>query len=152
MIAATPGVIGSLCFVDDHETARGHTLLPDEIEVKPLAYALDKTDVDTILGRTTGESSRMIGECAGIVTGLGSDVKHSFHVGDRVACWNTGSAFASRTRIKAPFVSKIPDLWPASMVAALPQNMSLAHYALCNTIQLSSGQTVLIHGAGGPLG
>ncbi|KFY27180.1 hypothetical protein V493_03667 [Pseudogymnoascus sp. VKM F-4281 (FW-2241)] len=149
LAAAVPGVINSLCFVDD-ETVKTTPLKPDEVEIKALAYGLDSVDVDIILGRSSDLTS--IGECAGIVTALGSDFKHTFQIGDRVCCWNSNVAFASHTRVKGSFVQKIPDSWSVAMAAALPQNVALAYYALHDCGQVSPGQTVLVHGAGGPLG
>lgn len=92
MTIATPGVVNSLCFIED-EAARD-PLQPDEVEIKALAFSLDVTDVDVILGR--GGDSTSIGECSGIVTAIGSDLMHSFQIGDRVCAWDTRVAFASR--------------------------------------------------------
>jgi hypothetical protein len=92
MTIATPGVVNSLCFIED-EAARD-PLQPDEVEIKALAFALEAADVDVILGR--GGDSTNIGECAGIVTAIGSDSTHAFQIGDRVCAWNTRVAFASR--------------------------------------------------------
>ena len=92
MTIATPGVASSLCFVED-EIARA-PLRPDEVEIKALAFGLDAADVDVILGRRGDSVS--IGECAGTITAVGSDLTHSFQIGERVCAWNTSVAFASR--------------------------------------------------------
>lgn len=92
MTIATPGVVGSLCFVQD-EVAKA-ALRPDEVEIKALAFSLDEVDVDVILGRSGDSVS--IGECAGIIAAVGSDLTNCFQIGDRVCAWNTKVAFASR--------------------------------------------------------
>ncbi|PKY00415.1 ketoacyl-synt-domain-containing protein [Aspergillus campestris IBT 28561] len=148
MTIATPGVVSSLCFVAD-EIARA-PLRPDEVEVKALAFGLDAADVDVILGRRGDSVS--IGECAGTITAVGSDLTHSFQIGERVCAWNTSVAFASRTRVKSAFVQKIPISWSFKLAAALPRNISLAYYCLRSCAQVESGQTVLVHNAGGALG
>lgn len=92
MTIATPGVVSSLCFAKD-EAAKA-SLRADEVEIKALAFALDAADVDVILGRSGNTAS--IGECAGIITAVGSDLAHSFQIGERVCAWNTNTAFATR--------------------------------------------------------
>ncbi|KAK3939714.1 Choline/Carnitine o-acyltransferase-domain-containing protein [Diplogelasinospora grovesii] len=112
-------------------------------------------DHDSLYGemRQNGRSgdATSIGECAGVITALGSDLAHSFQIGDRVCCWNTNVAFASQTRVKGSFVQRIPESWSVETGAALPQNVSLAYYGLRDCAQVESGQTVLVHGASGPL-
>ncbi|KAI0467618.1 hypothetical protein F4859DRAFT_525046 [Xylaria cf. heliscus] len=148
MATSTPGVTSSLSFIDDD--AVNSPLRSDEIETKPLAYTLDQDDVDALLGRN--EKSTNIGEYAGFITALGSDLAHSFQVGDRVCCWNTNTNFASRTRVKGHFVQKLPPTCSLKMGSVLPKNLSLAWYALRECAQVEPGQTVLLHDAGGPLG
>jgi NADPH:quinone reductase-like Zn-dependent oxidoreductase/aryl carrier-like protein len=148
MTVATPGVVSSLCFAED-EAAKA-SLRPDEVEIKALAFTLSAVDVDVILGRNSDSAS--VGECAGIITAVGSDLTHSFRIGERVCAWDTNVAFATCTRVKGSFVQKIPESWSFKLAAALPQNLSLAYHALRNCAQLESGQTVLINGAGGALG
>jgi NADPH:quinone reductase-like Zn-dependent oxidoreductase/aryl carrier-like protein len=126
------------------------SLRPDEVEIKALAFALDAAHVDVVLGRSGDSAST--GECAGIITAVGSDLTHSFRIGERVCAWNTSVPFATRTKVKTSFVHKIPESWPFKLAAALPQNMSLAYHALRNCAQVESGQTVLIKNAGGALG
>jgi len=92
MTIATPGVASTLCFVEDH--AAKASLQPDEVEIKALAFSLDVSDVDVILGKSGDVTS--IGECAGIVTAVGADLTHYFNIGERVCAWNTNVAFASR--------------------------------------------------------
>ena len=58
------------------------TLQPGEVEIKVLAFALGIADVDVILGRSGDSAS--IGECAGIITAVRSDLTHSFRIGERI--------------------------------------------------------------------
>lgn len=92
MAITTPGVASTLCFVEDN--AGKAPLQPDEVEIKALAFALDVSDVDVILGK--GGDTTSIGECAGIITAVGSDVTQDFHIGERVCAWNANIAFATR--------------------------------------------------------
>ncbi|KAF2450924.1 ketoacyl-synt-domain-containing protein [Karstenula rhodostoma CBS 690.94] len=148
MTATTPGVASSLCFVDDE--AAKTPLHPDDIEIKVLAFGLDEASVETVLGRSA--DAAVIGECAGIITAVGSDLTHSYRIGERVCAWNTNTAFATRTRVKGVFVQKMRESWSFAVAAALPQNMSLAYHALRNCARIGAGQTVLIHHAGDALG
>ncbi|KAF9885007.1 polyketide synthase [Aspergillus nanangensis] len=125
MTIATPGVVSSLCFVED-EAAKA-SLQPDDVEIKALAFALDEADVNVVLGRSGDSTS--IGECAGIITAVGSDLTSSFRIGERVCAWNTSVAFAT-----------------------LPQNTSIAYHGLIHGAHVESGQTLLINNAGGALG
>lgn len=148
MIIDTPEAIVSPSFVDDKSLKA--SLRPDEVEIKALAYAINETDVEMMLENRGNTTS--IGECAGVITALGSYLEHSFQIGDRVCGWNTNVAFASQTRVKGPFVQKIPDSWSAGMGAALSQNVSISYYGLSDCAQVESGQTVLVHGASSSLG
>ncbi|KAJ5773646.1 ketoacyl-synt-domain-containing protein [Penicillium paradoxum] len=149
MTIATPGVVSSLCFVEDQDSKAA--LRADEVEIKALAFALDAADIDMILGKSSNSTS--IGECAGIIAAVGSDLANSFQIGERVCAWNTSVPFATtRTRVKAPFVQRIPASWSFGAAAALPQNTSLAYHALHDCAQLEPGQTVLVNNAQGALG
>jgi acyl transferase domain-containing protein len=148
MTAQTPGLVSSICFKED-EVAKA-PLKSDEIEVKAYAFAADEADVDVVLGK--GGDSASIGECAGIITAVGSNMKDMFHIGERVCCWNTTTHFASHTRVNGSFVQKLPQSWPFQMAAAIPKDMSLALYALQEVAKLNPSQIVLIHGAGTSLG
>lgn len=92
MTITTPGIVSSLCFIEDE--AAKTSLRPDEVEIKALAFGLDVADANAVLGRS--DDSTAIGECAGLVTALGSDLTHCFQIGERVCAWNTSFPFASR--------------------------------------------------------
>ena len=99
-----------------------------------------------------GDRFSTIGECAGIITAIGTGVAHLFQIGDRVCCWNVNNTFSSQTRVKATFVQKIPSSWSTKISAIIPQNISLAYFGLSDCAQLTSGQTVLLHGVDGHFG
>ncbi|KAF2024966.1 ketoacyl-synt-domain-containing protein [Setomelanomma holmii] len=148
MTAQVPGMLSSICFTED-ETSKA-PLKPDEIEIKARAFAVDATDIDMVLKRSSDAYS--IGECAGVVTAVGADFKETIRIGERVCCWNTATPFASHTRVNGAFVQRMPKDWSFEAAAAIPKDMTLALYGLQHIAQLGSGQTVLINDAGGSLG
>lgn len=144
----TPGVLNTVFFVEDKDVRAGPK--PDEVEIKPLAFALELNDVDFIVGR--GGDNANLGECAGVITAVGSDLKNFTQIGERVCCWNMNNRVASRTHVKATFVHKVPNSWSFATSAVLPKNMTIAYYGVRELSQVIPGQILLVQGAGSPLG
>jgi len=87
-------------------------------------------------------------ECAGLITRIGANAKHNFHVGDPVLCWSPGS-LATHVCVDARYCIKLPDALPLDQAVTL----STAHAAmirglveLCN---LAKDESVLIHPVAG---
>jgi NADPH2:quinone reductase len=75
-----------------------------------------------------------------------------FRAGDRVAAMPIVGGFAATVAVDARMVFPLPDDLPFDKAAALPLNYLTVHFALRRRAQLSSGETVLVHGAAGGIG
>lgn len=91
-------------------------------------------------------------DAAGIITEIGSEVKHK-KVGDRVyVCGNQSGSYAQQLICDANQAHSLPDHTDFSAGAALGVPYSTAFYALNFRAQALPGETVLIHGASGAVG
>jgi NADPH:quinone reductase len=75
-----------------------------------------------------------------------------FRAGQRVAAMPTIGGFAETVAVDPRLVFPLPDQVPFDKAAALPLNYLTAHFALARRARLTSGETVLVHGAAGGLG
>jgi NADPH:quinone reductase-like Zn-dependent oxidoreductase len=90
-------------------------------------------------------------EVAGVVDAVGRGVtKH--RAGDRVLALTRFGGYADLVVAPADFVFAIPDGVDDAEAAAIPVNYLTAYLALYRLANLSAGETVLIHGAGGGVG
>ncbi|KAL5041185.1 hypothetical protein BDW71DRAFT_213267 [Aspergillus fruticulosus] len=143
----TPGLLDTLRFVEDE--APSQPLKPNEVEISVRAVGVNFMDLLTALGRIN--QVEIGGECAGIVTRVGSDTGTDLQPGDRVAavafdCFKTYARSDARTAIK------IPDNLAFTEAAALPVTYTTAHYALIVAGRLQKTDKVLIHAAAGGTG
>ncbi|KAI1760379.1 hypothetical protein GGR53DRAFT_509864 [Hypoxylon sp. FL1150] len=143
-----PGLLSSLTFVDD-VLGLGE-LGPDEVEVQPYAYGVNFKDVFVALGQMKATQT-MCGECAGVVTRVGSNFTSQYRVGERVAMIS-GTPYASLARTHGCLIHPIPESMPFSDATTIPVAFSTAFYGLVDCANLKPGQTVLIHAASGGLG
>jgi acyl transferase domain-containing protein/NADPH:quinone reductase-like Zn-dependent oxidoreductase len=143
-----PGLLDSLRWVDD-ETAL-LPLAPDEIRLELRAAGINFRDIMISLGQLEG-TSRMGGECAGVVTDVGSNMTKKFKVGDRVCSWGAG-AYASSARVHGPSAQHIPDDMSFETAASLPIVYTTVYYSLVYLARLQKGETILIHSAAGGVG
>jgi acyl transferase domain-containing protein/NADPH:quinone reductase-like Zn-dependent oxidoreductase/SAM-dependent methyltransferase/acyl carrier protein len=124
---------------------------PDQVVIDVKAAALNFRDVLKALALYPGEApdARIFGdEVGGIVTAVGSNVKH-VRPGDRVF----GLAvfgIATRTIARASDIRRIPDTLSFEEAATIPVVFMTSWHALKNVARLRKGERVLIHaGAGG---
>jgi NADPH2:quinone reductase len=91
-------------------------------------------------------------EVAGTVTRLGPDVT-GFSVGDEVfgGCPGMVGGWAEQALVTASFATRRPGSVPPEVAAVLPVAAGTAHDALRN-LDLPSGSTLLVNGAGGGVG
>ncbi|MFP5370104.1 MAG: NADPH:quinone oxidoreductase family protein [Actinomycetes bacterium] len=75
-----------------------------------------------------------------------------FRAGDRVAAMPITGGLAESVAVDRHLVFRLPDGLPFDKAAALPLNYLTAHLALTRRARLSSGESVLVHGAAGGLG
>lgn len=147
-----PGLLDSLAFGDDPCAVDNLGQLPPAvIEVTPRAYGLNFRDVMVAMGQL---KERVMGlECAGVVTGVGSEAAaQGYAVGDRVFCLLTGSSFASRAYVDWHVVMHMPTWISFEDAASFPLIFSTAYMGLVDVARLRRGQSVLIHAAAGGVG
>jgi NADPH2:quinone reductase len=90
-------------------------------------------------------------EVAGIVAAVGSEVD-IWHIGDRVCALVAGGGYAEEVVAPAAQVMPIPAGVSMVEAAALPEVACTVYSNLAMIAGLTSGQSVLIHGAGGGIG
>ncbi|MCJ1283208.1 polyketide synthase [Xylographa opegraphella] len=144
----TPGLVDSIHFVED--TLAQKPLGTHEIEIKVMACGVNFKDVIVALGRMDA-SIPMVGECAGVVVGVGSGFQDKYKIGDRVCGW-CGTPYASNARFHGYNTYLLPDYMSFSLGASIPVVFVTAYYGLIELANLKKGQTVLIHAAAGGVG
>ncbi|KAI9689893.1 MAG: Type I Iterative PKS [Bathelium mastoideum] len=144
----SPGLLDSLVFVEDEALLQ--PIGASEIEVEVKACGINFKDVFVALGQMKA-STKMAGECAGIVTSVGSDAQPQFQVGDRVCAWN-GTPYASRTRVRGVDAFAVPDSMTLTEAASVPVIFGTAFYSLVSIADLQRDQSILIHAASGGVG
>ena len=90
-------------------------------------------------------------EVAGVVDAVGPAVLR-IHEGDRVVALTRFGGYATQVVVPAAYVFPIPPSVSDADAAALPVNYLTASLALYRLANLTAGETVLIHGAGGGVG
>jgi synaptic vesicle membrane protein VAT-1 len=90
-------------------------------------------------------------EVAGRIDGIGRSVT-GFHDGDRVVALTRFGGYADVVTVPSAQVFHFPDALSDSEAAAVPVNYLTAAIALYRMAALTSGETVLIHNAGGGVG
>lgn len=123
---------------------------PGEVEIQVQAVGLNFKDVLNTLGMYPGDAGPLGGECAGVVSAVGSDVR-GLEVGDAVIALASG-AFASYVIAPADMVFPAPSNLTAEEAASLPIPFITAAFTLLHLANLSKGQSVLIHAAAGGVG
>ncbi|KAL9112783.1 MAG: hypothetical protein Q9227_003086 [Pyrenula ochraceoflavens] len=120
------------------------------VQIAPKAYGLNFRDVMVALGQL---DDTLVGhECAGIITGLGSNAEQSgLKVGDRVCALAKGR-FASSSLAPWSSVCKLPDDMPWEQGAHISIVYLTAYHSLVEIGRLRKGETVLIHAAAGGVG
>jgi len=90
-------------------------------------------------------------EVSGVVDAVGGGVT-THRVGDRVVALTRFGGYADRVVVPAGFAFPIPDGLDYTTAAAIPVNYLTALIALYRMANVTAGETVLIHGAGGGVG
>jgi len=123
-------------------------LQPHEVEIAIRAVGLNFRDVLVALDLYPGESGGLGGDCAGVITRIGAEVK-DFKVGDKVFGIALG-AFKSYAITTSKLVTLLPNFLSFAEGASLPVIMLTAYYALYQLAHIKAKDKVLIHtGAGG---
>ena len=90
-------------------------------------------------------------EVAGVVDAVGRGVT-TVHEGDRVMALTRFGGYAERVVVPAALAYRFPDRLSDAEAAAVPVTYLTSTIALYRMAALTSGETVLIHNAGGGLG
>ena len=144
---ASPGLLDSMVFVEDELAQRD--LEVDELEIEAKAFGINFKDVFIALGQMNNQ--QMTGECGGVVTRVGSDMRSRYNIGDRVCGWRA-TAYASYPRLKGTNVHHIPEDMSFETAASLPVVYLTAYYSLVEVARIGKGDKVLIHAASGGVG
>src|SRR4051812_12305581 len=90
-------------------------------------------------------------EVSGVVDAVGADVATP-RVGDRVVALTRFGGYSDRVVVPSIVAFQIPEGLDHVSAAAIPVNYLTALIALYRMANLTSGETILIHGAGGGVG
>jgi NADPH:quinone reductase-like Zn-dependent oxidoreductase len=90
-------------------------------------------------------------EVCGIVDQVGRGVTAP-RVGDRVVALTRFGGYADQVVVPAEFAFPVPPALDAAAAAAIPVNYLTALIALYRMANVTAGETVLVHGAGGGVG
>jgi NADPH:quinone reductase-like Zn-dependent oxidoreductase len=127
---------------------------PDEIRIAVRAAGVNFADVLARVGLYPDAPRPPVTvgyEVSGIVDAVGPDVTTP-RIGDRVVALTRFGGYSDRVVVPAIFAFRIPDGLDDVSAAAIPVNYLTALIALYRMANLTNGETVLIHGAGGGVG
>jgi NADPH:quinone reductase-like Zn-dependent oxidoreductase len=127
---------------------------PQDLRIRVRAAGVNFADVLARLGLypDAPKPPIVVGyEVAGIVDAVGSEITH-FHAGDRVLALTRFGGYADCVVVPARFVFSAPSSLTDAEAAAVPVNYLTAFIALYRMANVTAGETVLIHGAGGGVG
>jgi NADPH:quinone reductase-like Zn-dependent oxidoreductase/SAM-dependent methyltransferase len=147
LTVGTPGDLESLEFIEDssYDTPLG----PHEVEITAKAWGLNFRDVYVALGRL--DDGALGGDCAGIVTRVGSNCISGLQPGDRV-CMISPGCMRSYPRALESSVLKLPDNLSFEAAASIVAPGITAYYSLIDVARLRKGDKILIHSAAGSTG
>lgn len=91
-------------------------------------------------------------EAAGVVSEIGADAGGKFKVGDRVVIGLRNGAFAEEAVVQADRMMPLPESFSFAEGASFRVAATTAYHALADRAGLKSGETLLVHGAGGGVG
>ncbi|MFI4954538.1 MAG: SDR family NAD(P)-dependent oxidoreductase, partial [Gammaproteobacteria bacterium] len=122
----------------------------DEVILTPHAVGLNFRDVLNAMNLYPGDPGPLGGDCAGVITAVGSQVL-DLQVGDEVFGIAYGSLASTALSKGALLVKKPPEI-TMEEAATLPTVFLTAYYTLIEVANLQAGETVLIHAGSGGVG
>ena len=129
------------------------SLGPGQARIEVRAAGLNFRDVLLALGQMpAGEASRggIGGECSGVVSEVGHQVKH-VRPGDRVVAVSE-NCFATEVVVDADAVTCLPQSLTYTDGSSIPITFMTVDYAFNDLARLQEGERVLIHSAAGGIG
>ncbi len=127
---------------------------PQQLLVRVHATALNRADMLQRRGKyppPPGESEILGMEIAGEIAEIGSEVS-DFKIGQRVFGLVGGGGYAEYCLIDPAMAMSIPDNWPYTEAAAVPEVFFTANETVFVLGDLKSGESILIHAAGSGVG
>jgi NADPH:quinone reductase-like Zn-dependent oxidoreductase len=127
---------------------------PGEIRVRVRAAGVNFADILARIGLypDAPKPPVVVGyEVAGVVDAVGAGVTSAYE-GDRVVALTRFGGYADRVVVPADQAYRFPDRLSDAEAAAVPVTYLTAAIALYRMAAISSGETVLVHNAGGGLG
>lgn len=127
---------------------------PGEVRVRVRAAGINFADILARIGLypDAPKPPVVVGyEVAGVVDAVGEGVT-SLHEGDRVVALTRFGGYADSVVVPAYQAYRFPDRLSDAEAAAVPVTYLTAAIALYRMAAVSSGETVLVHNAGGGLG
>ena len=143
-----PEKFHGLRFIDSQDFCQ--PIHPWEIEIQCQAFGVNLGQGPLALDEKKGARQTM-GECAGRVTQIGSELQDRYEIGDRVHGWGRVS-YASRNRVRGNNAHHLPSVLSFAVGASIPVAFITAYYALINVANMSRAHTVLIHSAAEDIG
>ncbi|PSN65487.1 hypothetical protein BS50DRAFT_622687 [Corynespora cassiicola Philippines] len=140
--------IDSLEFQEDEPSPRHVNSLDVEIEVH--ACGVNFKDILIASGHTK-QKLQMGGEFSGEIIRVGAECRDRYAIGDRV-CGFGATPYASRARVRASAIAKIPKHMSHTTAASIPVAFATAYHALIDIAQLEKGQSILVNSAAGGVG
>ncbi|KAH8904491.1 KR-domain-containing protein, partial [Coniochaeta sp. PMI_546] len=149
MEMGAPGLLSSIHFVQD--VVPYSPLDSEQIQIDSKAFGINFRDVFVALGQLS--LATFMGECAGVVTALGSGefVQRTYKIGDRVVGMHA-QPFASYARLSGYEAHVLPDNVSFTEAASIQVVFTTVYYSLVNVARLEPPQTVLIHAGSGGVG
>jgi acyl transferase domain-containing protein/acyl carrier protein len=144
-VSAT-GTLENLRWIPAERLAPG----PGEVEIKVQATGLNFRDVLYTLGMYPGQIDALGGECAGVITRVGSGVR-GLESGDHVMAVAPGG-FSTYLTLRRDHVAHVPAGMSLAEAASAPAAFLTAFYALRRLGRIKAGDRVLIHAAAGGVG
>lgn len=126
----------------------------DEVVIRVAAAGVNNADLMQRRGHypVPDWAPRPLGlECAGTIIEVGANVT-TWSPGDQVCALLDGGGYADEVAVPATQVMPIPAALSMVEAAAVPEVAATVYSNLSMIAGLTTGQTVLIHGAGGGIG
>ena len=127
---------------------------PDEVLIRVHACGVNFADALIVQGRYQEKPALPFTpglEVAGEIVAMGRDVG-GLGTGQRVAALCTTGGYAEMAVAPAAVTVRIPDSMPSETAAGFMVAYGTAHLGLGHRAGLRSGETLLVHGAGGGVG
>ncbi|KAM3083535.1 hypothetical protein ACMFMG_004183 [Clarireedia jacksonii] len=148
MVIGNSGSLDTLHFVD---SLSEEPLADCEVEIEVKAIGVNPVDLMAALGKVKSDGFGC--ECSGVVKRTGSNVT-SLAIGDRVAgiSMSRSGVYSTFVRASSEFFFKIPEETSFEAATSIPMAYCSAYYGLHEVGRVTSGDTILVHGATSALG